>query len=509
MIEKWFLGSKALFFILLAYVFGLWAFSVPLTGDQKTYISIAMEMRDRSEWVIPYLFDRANFLKPPFQYWATILGWKLFGFNLFGALLPSVLALIASAYWIKRISKAKDDVPPLLLAGTLATMTYATTSQMEIWILAFYLAAWGFWIEGKTWKTLITVGVMSAIKGPLYPALFVLSVFFEACLKRDFSRVLKWRFILALVTGVLLGLLWYGLAARTHLNEMLAMFFLKENVGKIHTQHGTPWGLWAEFIGTLFPIVIAFVFTFLTPDFREAWRNQKILWLSYGLIPALFFTLFPYRVNTYLYLLTPLVVLAMDQCRGGLRVHAKKMAIVSALLGLVLTLFLARLCAGKWLSEPLMIVYILVIILWVYSHLRANLHLLGLASILLVNLIRLTAVEIGEWDLKGLRSFLKSDPSEVYYVMDQEDIWHEYGLVSAAVQRRIHVLPSREMATQHLKSGDVILFNDEQSTWAEGYRCQDWVRLKKRIKFPLAQLMRDGLSIEDASVNRHFKICKI
>jgi 4-amino-4-deoxy-L-arabinose transferase-like glycosyltransferase len=77
-------GPFAVPFVLGFYLILLWNMSVPMTGDQKVYLSIALEMRERGEWIIPYLFERANFLKPPLQYWTTLLGWKILGFSLFG-----------------------------------------------------------------------------------------------------------------------------------------------------------------------------------------------------------------------------------------------------------------------------------------------------------------------------------------------------------------------------------------------------------------------------------------
>ena len=49
-----------LIWILAAYVPLLWEMMIPFTGDQKTYIAIAMEMRERGEWLQPLLFGSAG-----------------------------------------------------------------------------------------------------------------------------------------------------------------------------------------------------------------------------------------------------------------------------------------------------------------------------------------------------------------------------------------------------------------------------------------------------------------
>ena len=59
-----------LIWILPAYLPFLGKMSVPLTGDQKVYLSTALEMRESGSWLIPKLFGESSYYKPPLQYWA-------------------------------------------------------------------------------------------------------------------------------------------------------------------------------------------------------------------------------------------------------------------------------------------------------------------------------------------------------------------------------------------------------------------------------------------------------
>jgi 4-amino-4-deoxy-L-arabinose transferase-like glycosyltransferase len=509
MIGRLLVKRRAWIFIFVCYALGLWGLSVPLTGDQKTYLTIALEMRERGEWIIPTLFGEPNFLKPPLQYWATLVGWKVFGFGLWGALLPSVLALIGAATVVSRISGRKDALAGLLFAGTVASMTYGTTAQMEIWVVWFYCGAWSLWWSGKHIPAFAITGMMSWIKGPLYPVLWVLSLCCEAVLKKEMRTLLRSQgFRFGLPVGILIGLSWYLLAARTHYREMMDMFFLRENLGKVSTSHGTPWGLWGEFLATLFPVLIAFLTALSTPEFRSAWQENRKRWLAFLAVPAGFFTLFPYRVNTYLYLLTPVVVWMLVASESGFRRRARLAGILAAASGLILLFFVFRLVTGGWVGLALASGFGALIPCWALAHFRGSLRGVALTSVAFVSLVRVAAVGLGEGDLAGLRQAMELWPeSPMAYLMRKEDIWHEVGMISAATGKRVSVLKTDVDAERHIRSGGALIL-DEGEVLPPGLRCLDWVRLRKRVKFPLREFLIRGLPVSDPALHRVFRVCR-
>jgi 4-amino-4-deoxy-L-arabinose transferase-like glycosyltransferase len=491
------------------YLFGLWNSSVPLTGDQKTYVSIAMEMRSRSEWLIPQLFDRANFLKPPFQYWATLLGWKALGFNVFATLFPSVLALLGSAVLVRALSPDRSWTRALLFSGTLSVMTYGTTAQMEIWILLFYLLCWHLLLQGRWVSAWLSAGIMAWIKGPLYPVLWAGGVACHGLMRegRRFRISRKQAAGVAAGTGV--GLLWYGLAARTHLEQMLDVFMMRENVGKWSTRQGTALGLWSEFLATLFPMLPWFVASLFTKEFRTALRDQRSFWISYGLLPALFFTFFPYRVSTYLFILVPVAVWCIAVTPGAMGPRLRGiLTSVTAIVGITLLGLLWRLHEGDWISTPLMIGFALAIALWIHGHARLQVEWVGAGALLIVTAVRLLGAELGERDLNSLRAAWSTRPGEVGYALQGEDIWHEFGQVSVALGVPVQLLRTEEDRNLFLARGGLLVLNDEQSDLAQGLRCDPWSRMRRRLKFPVRDLFLKGLSFQDRSLRRTFLLCR-
>jgi hypothetical protein len=100
-------------------------------------------------------------------------------------------------------------------------------------------------------------------------------------------------------------------------------------------------------------------------------------------------------------------------------------------------------------------------------------------------------------------------PESVFaYVMPKEDIWHEVGMVSAATSRRIQVLGAGGDAERHLRTGGVLILDENESPPAGGLRCLDWVRLRKRVKFPIREFLLRGLPVSDPSLHRVFKVCR-
>ncbi len=504
-------GPRSLLLLLVLYLIGLWGMSVPLTGDQKVYLSIALEMKEHGEIIIPYLFDRANFLKPPFQYWMTLLGWKLFGVSLFGALLPSVLAMIGSAYLVKKISNEDTYLPAIAFASTLGVMTYGTTAQMEIWIVLLYLFAWSLWKDKRPLYALLVVGAMAWVKGPLYPVLWGMSVFlYEALYGRLGSTILRTRFLIKLLAGVVVGILWYFLASLQYQKEMLEVFLGRENFGKLQTPQGSPFGLWGEFTFSLFPVLFYFLYGTFVPGFSERFKANKNFYISFGLIPALFFTIFPYRVGTYLFLLTPLVVwithVSFDQIPNWVK---RSGGGITLLIAISAAFFLFRLLNGGWLGIEIVFPMIICFFVWSYAHFKANRSVMLISSLLIVTLVRLGAIEIGEWDLKDLRAVVEQHHEVAYLIEpDHEDIWHEFGLISSAIgidiMRKKNLL---EIETFFAKGG-VLILSDEQTAQASSLQCEPWTRLKRRMKFPLRELVVSGLSIENPDLHRIYQLCR-
>src|SRR3984957_1360714 len=64
--------------------------------DEGRYAEIPREMLNGGDWVIPHLNGLAYIEKPPLQYWATALSYRLFGPNAVAARLYCALTALAT-----------------------------------------------------------------------------------------------------------------------------------------------------------------------------------------------------------------------------------------------------------------------------------------------------------------------------------------------------------------------------------------------------------------------------
>lgn len=494
--------------ILLVYITGLWGTSIPLTGDQKVYLSAALEMYSEKKWIIPTLFGDPNFLKPPFQYWATIVGWKVFGLSVFGAILPSVLALVTGSFLTFRISKKLDLEEPslaaILFASTLGTMTYGSTAQMEIWIVLFLLGAWYAVLSSRLILAFVMVGIMAWVKGPLYPVLWTLSLIVWNW------RVLKTtKFWFALTIGIGVGLSWYILAAQTHRDEMVRQFFYTENLGKLGTHQGSVLNLWSEFIFSLFPWGIILLVGAFQGKTRKAWKQNQKFYLSYSVVGAIFFTFFPYRVNSYLYFLTPVMAMLASEIK-----FEEKSKIKLLILGIYIALFvvaaflLIQLYAGEWLGIEIVLSALAAFLVYLVGIWKLDWKYVAVGSLLFVNIVRVSAVQIGEKDVFDLKSYVASKPGNIAYYIESKDIWHEYGLISSALGQEIKRIYHREELDSFLAQGGSVIFQDDQGALrTSNLNCVLWQRVKRRMKFPIEKMLREGIRWGDAEVMRANYIC--
>jgi hypothetical protein len=205
--------------------------------------------------------------------------------------------------------------------------------------------------------------------------------------------------------------------------------------------------------------------------------------------------------------LTPVVswlVISKPNPRPALRVAIQ---IASATLAIVGIVFAYRLSIGSWISVWLGLGISLTFIGWAFSNFKLNGAWIAASSLILVNLVRIGATEIGEWDLQPLRQ--ASHGQDFSYLIDasHEDIWHEFGLISAALGRPVLRVRDTDQERSFLEKGGSVILSDEQNP-LPGSQCDPWRRLKRRIKFPIKDLLKNGLSIENPELHRTFQICR-
>ena len=102
--ERWIYGALAALLTLL------WLATLaarPLFNpDEGRYAEIPREMQSGGDWVVPHLNGLAYIEKPPLQYWATALSFRVLGPSEFAARLYTALTALGTILlvWLRHVA---------------------------------------------------------------------------------------------------------------------------------------------------------------------------------------------------------------------------------------------------------------------------------------------------------------------------------------------------------------------------------------------------------------------
>jgi len=126
-------------------IFPLWAlltatllFRPIIPLDETRYLSVAWEMWQRSDFLVPYLNGQPYSHKPPLLFWLIHAGWSVFGVNDWSPRLVGPLCSLLNLVLIRKLaSKLWPDAPivaltsPWFLLGTLPWTLFATATMFD------------------------------------------------------------------------------------------------------------------------------------------------------------------------------------------------------------------------------------------------------------------------------------------------------------------------------------------------------------------------------------------
>ena len=187
--------------------------------DEGRYSEIAREMAASNDFITPRLNGLKYFEKPPLQYWATAISFKLFGESEFSARLYTALCGLGCVLLMAYVGwKIFDTETGLLSALVLLSAPYfagmtevitldtGLTFWMTLTMASFMLAQVALGpVLRRNWLWLAWAGMAGAVlsKG-LIGILFPAATLFLYCLvQRDFRLILKLEWLAGIVIFLL------------------------------------------------------------------------------------------------------------------------------------------------------------------------------------------------------------------------------------------------------------------------------------------------------------------
>ncbi len=263
--------AQGLYWGLAAMVAALWLAMLPLrplfNPDEGRYAEIPREMLADGDWVIPHLNGLAYIEKPPLQYWATAVVFKVLGQSVFAArfyvaacALATLLVVgfTANRLWAGlagyRAAAALGGMLMFVILGQLLTLDMSLTFYMTASLAAFLLAqrsrspdrdsrAVNGWMVVAWLATALGVLTKGLVAAAIPTAVLILYSLYT----RDFHPWRRTRVGWGLPLLLVVIVPWHWLAAR-RLPDFLEFFFVHEHVSRYLTPSADrqePWWFFA------------------------------------------------------------------------------------------------------------------------------------------------------------------------------------------------------------------------------------------------------------------------
>jgi 4-amino-4-deoxy-L-arabinose transferase-like glycosyltransferase len=216
--------------------------------DEGRYAEIPREMLSGGDWVIPHLNGLDYIEKPPLQYWATALSYRLFGVSEFSARLYTALTalgtlalvgFLGARLWDKdagwRAAAVLSGMFMFLILGQLTTLDMSLTFYMTASLTGFLTAQQAAQTQ-RRWMLLAwaaaALGVLT--KGLVAAAIPAAVLIIYSLISRDFALWRKLHLSWGLPLFLIITVPWHGLAA-LRLSDFLQFFFVHEHFARYLT----------------------------------------------------------------------------------------------------------------------------------------------------------------------------------------------------------------------------------------------------------------------------------
>jgi 4-amino-4-deoxy-L-arabinose transferase-like glycosyltransferase len=355
--ERWlYVGLAAMLVVVWLATLG----SRPLFNpDEGRYAEIPREMLSGGDWVIPHLNGLDYIEKPPLQYWATALMYRLFGVSEFSARLYTALTALGTIALVGLLG-ARLGGPDAgwraaaVLSGMVLVVALGQLMTLDM-SLSFYMTASlaGFLLALKereaSLKWMLMAWIAAALgvltKGLVAAAIPAAVLVIYSLWSRDFVpwRKLHLAWGLPLFLGITVP--WHWLAA-LRLSDFLQFFFVHEHFARYLTKvsdREEPW--W--FFGYVFLIGTV---PWTLPSLRvvvSGWRGRVaggpfsatfFLWIWMMFVVAFFSLsdskLMPYILPAMPALAVLIALLPMDTLKRDFRVTAMTTCVVGVAIGI-------------------------------------------------------------------------------------------------------------------------------------------------------------------------------
>lgn len=258
--------------------------------DEGRYSEISREMAQSNDFITPRLNGLKYFEKPPMQYWATAIAFKLFGENEFTARLYTLLCALGCialiGYTATRLYGADTGLYAALTLisswyfmafAQVVTLDTGLTFWMTLGVCGFVLAQGAAATTARQkWMLLAWAGMAGAVlsKGLIGIVFPSAAIFFYCLTQRDWRLLTRLEWFYGLALFFIITVPWHVLISLQN-PEFPHFYFIHEHVERflttVHRREAPWWSFIAITILGLMPWGLA-----LFPAINHGWRDPAL-----------------------------------------------------------------------------------------------------------------------------------------------------------------------------------------------------------------------------------------
>lgn len=453
-----------------------------MAGDEKVYVSQAIEMARDGRWFTQTLAGEPSYFKGPLHYVLVRIGMLVFGDHLIAGLWMNALFAVIVALALYRLGREylREDRALLLgLVGALNTglFSHALASQMEVELCAFYaLAAMTLGIKRESgpgfksdiWFWLVA-GAAGWVKSPAHSVLIAAGALVYWALNGTLLRRTRspgaW---LAALAGIALCIAGYLPALLDDYANFRETFVMRENVMKADNNRA-----WHYVVTPLLHFALPWTLVFFFGLARALKttapaRPLQLLGLSLALPTILFWASWAYKGQNYnLPAMSALFVFAVasfDRDIPRIAFQAVGALGLAALVGAIALVFRFLPLPDWWSWNWVLFSFAAMLIFASAFLFSVEIRVLGLGALFLFAGIAAFITPLGLREMRDARAFEREHAGVTLHYDDLDpSIWSEWGLLQLTLRRPVFAIHKPAQLDGALKPGHAIFLPGEAS----------------------------------------------
>ncbi len=460
---------------------------IRMAGDEKVYISQAIEMQRAGHWFVQTLGGDPNYFKPPFHFLLIRLGMSAFGNSLLAGVWMNALFALLAALLLFNLGKKHWGEDKALLLGLMGGLnvgvfSHALASQMEVELFFFYTLV--LYLADKTkikfartpsgtdiFKSDIllwlAVGALGWVKSPAHSVLAGSSVLIYWLWNGALlPRLKSFGFYLSALLGVLFCALPFLPILLNDYTNFRNTYMMRENITKGgNNRH------WSYVVEPLLHFALPWTMIVLFAFFKFSKKHTNRLarlGLSLSLPTILFWMCWEYKGQNYnLPTLSALFVFALACFDKSIPRICFQITGAIGLLAVILAIALLFrfLPLPTWWDVSLYLLSLTFLLSFSAIFLMfSESKILTLGTVFFFLGIGFFVKPLGEREIIDIENFLQENPGIVLHYDDLDtSIWNEWGLLQLTTGHPIHGVHKPEQLNNVFAPNHAIILQNKEA----------------------------------------------